>query len=100
MQCHILGYDSLNASLSAFGTDVARQYISVRLLHFANVSEPIFFTPVPIVTFVSPVQPLNASYPILVTLLGISMLVRSEQYSYLQPVVTQYFASNKSEIWS
>ena len=31
---------------------------------------------------------------------GILMEVKSLQFWYLQPVITQYFASNKSEIWS
>ena len=28
------------------------------------------------------------------------LVTRHFQYEYLQPVITQYFASNKSEIWS
>jgi hypothetical protein len=31
---------------------------------------------------------------------GIAMLLRPEHPLYLQPVITQYFASNKSEIWA
>ena len=42
----------------------------------------------------------KAEFPIEVTLFGISMLFKDEQPEYLQPVITQYFASNKSEIWS
>ena len=42
----------------------------------------------------------KAEFPIVVTLLGIVIDVKLEQFSYLQPVITQYFASNKSEIWS
>ena len=45
-------------------------------------------------------QPPKADSPMLVTLLGISTEVKLEQLLYLQPVITQYFASNKSEIWS
>lgn len=38
--------------------------------------------------------------PIIVTtLLGIVMLVRELQDAYLQPIITQYFIDNKSEIW-
>ena len=34
-------------------------------------------------------------------ILGGMFMLRSElQPQYLQPVITQYFASNKSEIWS
>ena len=75
-------------------------------------------------------QPLNAESPISVTSLGILSFLHSKssflflvriqllidvylglfcdtiidemllQPEYLQPVITQYFASNKSEIWS
>ena len=38
--------------------------------------------------------------PIEVALSGMLTDVKEVQYSYLQPVITQYFASNKSEIWS
>ena len=36
---------------------------------------------------------------IVVTLLGIVIEVREEQSEYLQPIITQYFIDNKSEIW-
>ena len=42
----------------------------------------------------------NAFSPTLVTLLGIVIFSKEVQVEYLQPVITQYFASNKSEIWS
>ena len=71
----------------------------------------------------SEVQPRNTLLAIVPTLEPISMSVNKEQpsnvahsrvfipvpifadcnavhYQYLQPVITQYFASNKSEIWS
>ena len=35
----------------------------------------------------------------LVTLSGMLMLVREWQFEYLQPIITQYFIDNKSEIW-
>ena len=41
----------------------------------------------------------KASYPIVVTLFGISIDVSAEQPEYLQPIITQYFIDNKSEIW-
>ena len=44
-------------------------------------------------------HPPKALDPMLVTLLGISMELRLEQYKYLQPIITQYFIDNKSEIW-
>ena len=34
-----------------------------------------------------------------VTLSGILMLVSETQPQYLQPIITQYFIDNKSEIW-
>ena len=60
----------------------------------------MLFTPSPIVTEVKDVQPEKAPYPMLSTLLGIVTEVKDVQSEYLQPVITQYFASNKSEIWS
>ena len=45
-------------------------------------------------------QPENALSPMLVTEFGIVNVVKPLQKEYLQPVITQYFASNKSEIWS
>ena len=44
-------------------------------------------------------QPQNAPHPIDVTLSGIVMEVRLLQPQYLQPIITQYFIDNKSEIW-
>ena len=35
----------------------------------------------------------------LVTLFGMLILVSELQYEYLQPIITQYFIDNKSEIW-
>ena len=44
-------------------------------------------------------QPKNALSPMLVTLSGMTMLDRELQSEYLQPIITQYFIDNKSEIW-
>ena len=44
-------------------------------------------------------QPLKALSPIVVTLLGMVTEVRELQLLYLQPIITQYFIDNKSEIW-
>ena len=41
----------------------------------------------------------NALLPMLVTLEGITILDRESQSQYLQPIITQYFIDNKSEIW-
>ena len=42
----------------------------------------------------------KADSPIAVTLSEMTAFVSEEHNEYLQPVITQYFASNKSEIWS
>ena len=34
-----------------------------------------------------------------VTLFGNSTDTKLQQYEYLQPIITQYFIDNKSEIW-
>ena len=41
----------------------------------------------------------KALFPIFVTLSGILMLVSELESEYLQPIITQYFIDNKSEIW-
>ena len=51
------------------------------------------------VTEVRELQPSNAPSPIVVTLLGMITEVRELQSLYLQPIITQYFIDNKSEIW-
>ena len=51
------------------------------------------------VTEVRERQPLKALLPIIVTLLPMVTEVREEQTQYLQPIITQYFIDNKSEIW-
>ena len=72
----------------------------VRPLQPENAWFSMLVTLLGIVTLVMPLQPENACFSMLVTLLGIVTLVRPLQLEYLQPVITQYFASNKSEIWS
>ena len=51
------------------------------------------------VTEVREIQPLKALSLIVVTLLGMVTEVRELQLLYLQPIITQYFIDNKSEIW-
>ena len=51
------------------------------------------------VTEVKELQPLKALSSIVVTLLGMVTEVREIQSLYLQPIITQYFIDNKSEIW-
>ena len=45
-------------------------------------------------------HPLKISFPICLTELGIMIDFKDLHPQYLQPVITQHFASNKSEIWS
>ena len=45
------------------------------------------------------VQLLNADIPIVLTLFPIFTFCRLVQSAYLQPIITQYFIDNKSEIW-
>ena len=51
------------------------------------------------VTEVSALQPKKAWLPIVVTLFGMVTEVSALQDKYLQPIITQYFIDNKSEIW-
>ena len=51
------------------------------------------------VTEVRELQKPKAYFPIVVTLLGMVTEVRELQSLYLQPIITQYFIDNKSEIW-
>ncbi len=44
-------------------------------------------------------QYLKVSFPIVVTLFGIFIDFSALQRAYLQPIITQYFIDNKSEIW-
>ena len=65
----------------------------------SNASSPILVIPAGRVKLVNPLQPLNASEPIEVIPAGRVKLVNPLQYMYLQPIITQYFIDNKSEIW-
>jgi len=60
---------------------------------------PILVTLFGILIEVSPVQPEKVPYSILVTPFGIVIEVSPLQSLYLQPIITQYFIDNKSEIW-
>ena len=61
---------------------------------------PMLFTLLGIVTEVKLEQSSKTPSPMPLTLLPIVTEVKPEQSEYLQPVNTQYFAINKSEIWS
>ena len=71
----------------------------VRELQSRKTSSPIVLILLGMVTEVREVQPLKAFSPIVVTLLGMVTEVRELQPLYLQPIITQYFIDNKSEIW-
>ena len=64
-----------------------------------NAREPISLTFFPIVKCESNLQSQNTLSPIVVTLSPIVTHMRLEQPPYLQPIITQYFIDNKSEIW-
>ena len=70
----------------------------VRDLQPSKAACPIFVTLLGMVTEVKELQPLKALSSIVVTLLGMVTEV-SLQMLYLQPIITQYFIDNKSEIW-
>ena len=74
--------------------------IEVRDSQSSNAFSSIVVTPLGIVIDERDLQNENAILLIFVTLSGILIVVRDLQPLYLQPVITQYFASNKSEIWS
>ena len=71
----------------------------VRELQLWKADFPIVVTLLGMVTEVRELQSLKAPKPIVVTLLGMVTEVRELQPSYLQPIITQYFIDNKSEIW-
>ena len=50
-------------------------------------------------TLVKFLHQLKIPTPKLVTELGMLTLVKLLQFEYLQPIITQYFIDNKSEIW-
>ena len=51
------------------------------------------------VTEVSALQSLKAPLSIVVTLFGMVTEISALHPPYLQPIITQYFIDNKSEIW-
>ena len=71
----------------------------VRELQPLKANSPIFVTLLPMVTEVKELHSLKALSPIFVTLFGMVTEVRELQLWYLQPIITQYFIDNKSEIW-
>ena len=71
----------------------------VSALQPSKALPPIFLTLFGMVTEVRDLQSSKALTPISVTLFGMVTEVRVLQSLYLQPIITQYFIDNKSEIW-
>lgn len=69
------------------------------LLHPPKAPFSIVVTLFGIFMLVSDLQPQKAPFSIVVTLSGMLILVSELQHQYLQPIITQYFIDNKSEIW-
>lgn len=79
------------------GGDVGKHFtVSWSLL---NAHCPISITLWGIVTEVNARQSPNAIAPIRVTPSCMVTEVKALQSEYLQPIITQYFIDNKSEIW-
>ena len=71
----------------------------VSALHLMKALPPISVTLFGKVTEVNALQSSKAPFPIVVTLFGKVTEVSALQSAYLQPIITQYFIDNKSEIW-
>ena len=73
--------------------------ILVRELQREKALCPILVTESGMWMLMRELQPEKASCSIFVTLFGMVILLRELQLQYLQPIITQYFIDNKSEIW-
>ena len=71
----------------------------VSALQCAKARSLIVVTLFGMVTEVSALQCAKARSLIVVTLFGMVTEVSALQPAYLQPIITQYFIDNKSEIW-
>ena len=89
----------LRAFMPQVGGTTASLEICVILIQLENASCPILCNPLPKVKFFRLRQPAKALSPIFVTLFGMVTEVSALQRAYLQPIITQYFIDNKSEIW-
>lgn len=81
------------------GGTTASLEICVILIQRENAPRPILCSPLPKVKFFRLRQYEKALLPIFVTLFGMVTEVSALQFEYLQPIITQYFIDNKSEIW-
>lgn len=71
----------------------------IRELQSLKTLSPILVTPFGMLMFKRDLQSEKALLSIDVTESGMLMLIRELQWEYLQPIITQYFIDNKSEIW-
>ena len=74
-------------------------FMEVRELQSKKAQPPILVTEEGMFMEVRELQSEKARTPILVTEEGMFMEVRELHILYLQPIITQYFIDNKSEIW-
>ena len=74
-------------------------FIDFSLMQELKAEYPIVVTLFGMFIDVNASQYLKVSFPIVVTLFGIFIDFSALQPSYLQPIITQYFIDNKSEIW-
>ena len=68
-------------------------------LHIQNALSPMVVTLLGMAMLDKDSHFQNTLLPMVVTLLGMAMLDKELQPLYLQPIITQYFIDNKSEIW-
>ena len=71
----------------------------MRLSQDLKQSDSIVSTLVGIISFVIPAQLENAEFPKVLTPFSKLSSTIFIQFAYLQPIITQYFIDNKSEIW-
>jgi len=73
--------------------------IFVKEVHSLKAYASIVFTVLGIIIAFKDAQPQNVASFIVFILHFITIDVSLEQRMYLQPIITQYFIDNKSEIW-
>ena len=74
--------------------------VIVRWEQYSNARPPIDWILSGIIMLRNETQPLNVALFIAVIFFGIFISESLVQFVYLQPVITQYFVSYKSEIWA
>lgn len=73
--------------------------VIVRWEQYSNARPPIDWILSGIIMLRNETQPLNVALFIAVIFFGIFISESLVQPLYLQPIITQYFIDNKSEIW-